>query len=81
MGWSEAYKLFVFWQSHNGILFIVLCVLLVLLCDVICRLLCSDVWKIPGYRGRVPPGGLHFCKEGVWRVGVDVFNFHDTGKI
>ena len=28
VGWSEAYKIFVFWQSHDGILFIVLCVLL-----------------------------------------------------
>ena len=28
VGWSEAHKLFVFWRSHDGILFIVLCVLL-----------------------------------------------------
>ena len=27
VGWSEAHKLFAFWRSHDGILFIVLCVL------------------------------------------------------
>ena len=79
MGWSEAYKLFVFWQSHDGILFIVLCVLW---CCVMLSLLSAlEVCEVPGHRGDIPPGGLHFCKEGVWRVGVDVFNFHDTGKI
>ena len=75
----QVYCVLMAWLIECG--FSCCCVLLVLLYGVACRLLCSEVWKIPGYRGRVPPGGLHFCKEGVWRVGVDVFNFHDTGKI
>ena len=76
MGWSEAYKLFVFWRSQDGILFIVLCVLW-------CCLLLSalEVCEVPGQMGDIPPGGLHFCRKGVWRVGRDVFNSHDTGKI
>ena len=86
MGWSEAYKLFVFWRSQDGILFIVLCVLLlccaVLWCCVVLSLLSAlEVCEVPGHRGDIPPGSLHFCRKGVWRVGRDVFNFHDTGKI
>ena len=79
MGWSEAYKIFVFWRSHDGILFIVLCVLW---CYVVMSLLSAlEVCEVPGQMGDIPPGGLHFCRWGVWRVGRDVFNFHDTGKI
>ena len=99
MGWSEAYKIFVFWRSHDGILFIVLCILwcccvfsgavvlsLVLLCCLWCCVVLSllsalEMFEVPGHRGDTPPGGLHFCRKGVWRVGRDVFNSHDTGKI
>ena len=77
--WSEAYKLFVFWQSHDGILFIVLCVLW---CCVMLSLLSAlEVCEVPGHRGDIPPGGLHFCRRGVCPYGVDVFHFHDTDKI
>ena len=79
MGWSEAYKLFVFWRSQVGILFIVLCVLL--LCCAVSAIWSGNVCEVPGQMGNIPPGGLHFCRKGVWRVGRDVFNFHDTGKI
>lgn len=54
VGWSEAYKLFVFWQSHDGILFIVLCVLLlccVFSCAVLCCLCCL-LWKCVKYQDR-----------------------------
>ncbi len=40
-----------------------------------------EMFEVPGHRGDTPPGGLHFCRKGVWRVGRDVFNSHDTGKI
>ena len=43
VGWSEAYKIFVFWQSHDGILFIVLCVLL--LCCVFSAVCSGSVWS------------------------------------
>ena len=84
VGWSEAYKIFVFWRSQVGILFIVLCVLL--LCCVFSGVVLSllfalEVCEVPGHRGDIPPGGLHFYRRGVWRVGRDVFNFHDTSKI
>ena len=79
VGWSEAYKLFAFWQSHDGILFIVLCVLW---CCVMLSLLSAlEVCEVPGHRGDIPPGGLHFCRRGVCPYGVDVFHFHDTDKI
>ena len=84
MGWSEAYKLFVFWRSQVGILFIVLCVLLLCCCTgavVLSLLSALEMCVIPGQMGDIPPGGLHFCRKGVWRVGRDVFNFHNTSKI
>ena len=52
VGWSEAYKLFVFWRSQDGILFIVLCVLLlccVFSCAVLCCL-CYLLWKCVKYQ-------------------------------
>ena len=52
VGWSEAYKLFVFWRSQVGILFIVLCVLL--LCCVfsgaVLCCLCCLLWKCVKYQ-------------------------------
>ena len=50
-------------------------------CVVLSLLSALEMCVIPGHRGDIPPGGLHFCRRGVWRVGRDVFNFHDTGKI
>lgn len=64
VGWSEAYKLFVFWQSHDGILFIVLCVLL--LCCVfsgaVLCCLCCLLWKCVKYQdiGETYPGWFTF---------------------
>ena len=52
MGWSEAYKLFVFWRSQDGILFIVLCVLWC--CVVLSLLSALEVWVIPGQMGDIP---------------------------
>lgn len=46
VGWSEAYKIFVFWRSHDGILFIVLCVLWC--CCAVCYCL---LWKCVKYQG------------------------------
>lgn len=46
VGWSEAYKIFVFWRSHDGILFIVLCVLWC--CCTVCYCL---LWKCVKYQG------------------------------
>ena len=57
----------------------VLCVLWC--CVVLSPLSALEVCEVPGHRGDIPPGGLHFCRRGVWRVGRDVFNIHDTGKI
>ena len=59
---------------------------LVLLCCLWCCVVLSllsalEMFEVPGHRGDTPPGGLHFCRKGVWRVGRDVFNSHDTGKI
>ena len=52
VGWSKAYKLFVFWQSHDGILFIVLCFLW---CCVMLSLLSAlEVCEVPGHRGDIP---------------------------
>ena len=64
VGWSEAYKLFVFWQSHDGILFIVLCVLL-LCCAVsgaVLCCLCCLLWKCVKYQdiGETYPGWFTF---------------------
>lgn len=57
-------------------------VLCVLWCCVVLSLLSAlEMFEVPGHRGDIPPGGLHFYRRGVWRVGRDVFNFHDTGKI
>ncbi len=51
-------------------------------CCVVLSLLSSlEGGEVPGQMGDIPPGGLHFCRKGVWRVGRDVFNSHDTGKI
>ena len=64
VGWSEAYKLFVFWRSHDGILFIVLCVLL--LCCVfsgaVLCCLCCLLWKCVKYQDIVEtyPGWFTF---------------------
>lgn len=61
VGWSEAYKLFVFWRSQDGILFIVLCVLWC--CVVLSLLSALEVCEVPGHRGDIPPGSLHFEKK------------------
>ena len=65
VGWSEAHKLFAFWQSQVGILFIMLCVLW--FCVVLSLLSALEVCKVPGHRGDIPPGGLHFEKKGLCR--------------
>lgn len=71
VGWSEAYKLFVFWQSHDGILFIVLCVLL-LCCAVsgavLCCLWCL-LWKCLKYQdiGETYPRVVYISVE--WACG------------
>lgn len=64
VGWSEAYKLFAFWQSQVGILFIVLCVLL-LCCAVsgaVLCCLCCLLWKCVKYQdiGETYPGWFTF---------------------
>ena len=54
VGWSETYKIFVFWRSHDEILFIVLCVLL-LCCAVsgtVLCCLCCLLWKCVKYQDR-----------------------------
>lgn len=64
VGWSEAYKLFVFWQSHDGILFIVLCVLLLccVFSDAVLCCLCCLLWKCVKYQdiGETYPGWFTF---------------------
>ena len=65
VGWSEAYMLFVFWRSQDGILFIVLCVLWC--CVVLSLLSALEMCVIPGQMGDIPPGGLHFKKKGLCR--------------
>ena len=52
VGWSEAYKLFVFWRSQDGILFIVLCILWC--CVVLSLLSALEVCEVPGHRGDIP---------------------------
>ena len=50
-------------------------------CVVLSLLSALVVCEVPGHRGDIPPGSLHFEKKCLCREGVDVFNFHDTGKI
>ena len=50
-------------------------------CVVLSMLSALEVCEVPRQMGDIPPGGLHFCRWSVWRIGRDVFNFHDTGKI
>lgn len=72
VGWSEAYKLFVFWRSHDGILFIVLCVLL--LCCVfsgaVLCCLCCLLWKCVKYQdiGETYPRVVYISVEGACGV-------------
>lgn len=65
VGWSEAYKLFVFWRSQDGILFIVLCVLL-LCCAVSGAVLCCLLWKCVKYQdiGETYPRVVYISVEG-----------------
>ena len=50
-------------------------------CVVLSLLSALEVCEVPGHRGDIPPGSLHFCRRGVCPYGVDVFHFHDTDKI
>lgn len=80
--WWDGQKLISFLRSGGHMMEILFIVLCVLWCCVVLSLLSAlEMCVIPGHRGDIPPGGLHFCRRGVWRVGRDVFNFHDTGKI
>ena len=72
VGWSEAYKLFVFWRSQDGILFIVLCVLL-LCCAVsgaVLYCLCCLLWKCLKYQdiGETYPRVVYISVEGACGV-------------
>lgn len=69
VGWSEAYKLFVFWRSQDGILFIVLCVLL-LCCAVSGAVLCCLLWKCVKYQdiGETYPRVVYISVEGACGV-------------
>lgn len=80
--WWDGQKLISFLRSgrsHDGNTVHCVVCSLVLCCAV--SAVCSGNVCDTGHRGDITPGGLHFCRRGVWRVGRDVFNFHDTGKI
>ena len=63
VGWSEAYKLFVFWRSHDGILFIVLCVLWC--CCAVCYCL---LWKCVKYQdiGETYPRVVYILRKSAY---------------
>ena len=67
VGWSEAYKLFVFWRSQDGILFIVLCVLL-LCCAVSGAVLCCLLWKCVKYQdiGETYPRVVYILRKSTY---------------
>lgn len=67
VGWSEAYKLFVFWRSQDGILFIVLCVLL-LCCAVSGAVLCCLLWKCVKYQdiGETYPRVVYILRKSAY---------------
>ena len=70
VGWSEAYKLFVFWRSQDGILFIVLCVLL-LCCAVsgaVLCCLCYLLWKCVKYQdiGETYPRVVYILRKSAY---------------
>ena len=67
VGWSEAYKLFVFWRSQDGILFIVLCVLL-LCCAVSGAVLCCLLWKCVKYQdiGKTYPRVVYILRKSAY---------------
>ena len=80
--WWDGQKLISFLRSGGHMMEILYIVLCVLWCCVVLSLLSAlEMCVIPGHRGDIPPGGLHFCRKVVCPYGVDVFHFHDTDKI
>lgn len=79
--WWDGQKLIRFLYSGGHMMKYCLLCCVFSCCVVLSLLSALEVCEVPGHRGDIPPGGLHFCRRGVWRVGRDVFNFHDTGKI
>ena len=79
--WWDGQKLISFLYSGSHMMEYCLLCCVFSCCVVLSLLSALEVCEVPGHRGDIPPGGLHFCRRGVWRVGRDVFNFHDTGKI
>lgn len=79
--WWDGQKLIRFLCSGSHMMEYCLLCCVFSCCVVLSLLSALEVCEVPGHRGDIPPGGLHFCRRGVWRVGRDVFNFHDTGKI
>lgn len=79
--WWDGQKLISFLRSGGHMMEYCLLCCVFSCCVVLSLLSALEVCEVPGHRGDIPPGGLHFCRRGVWRVGRDVFNFHDTGKI
>ena len=76
--WWDGQKLISFLYSGSHMMeYCLLCC--VFSCCVVLSAL--EVCEVPGHRGDIPPGSLHFCRRGVCPYGVDVFHFHDTGKI
>ena len=79
--WWDGQKLIRFLCSGSHMMEYCLLCCVFSCCVVLSLLSALEVCEVPGHSGDIPPGGLHFCRRGVWRVGRDVFNFHDTGKI
>lgn len=79
--WWDGQKLIRFLCSGSHMMEYCLLCCVFSCCVVLSLVSALEVCEVPGHRGDIPPGGLHFCRRGVWRVGRDVFNFHDTGKI
>lgn len=79
--WWDGQKLIRFLRSGSHMMEYCLLCCVFSCCVVLSLLSALEVCEVPGHSGDIPPGGLHFCRRGVWRVGRDVFNFHDTGKI
>ena len=79
--WWDGQKLIRFLCSGSHMMEYCLLCCVFSCCVVLSLLSALEVCVIPGQMGDIPPGGLHFCRWGVWRVGRDVFNIHDTGKI
>ena len=84
--WWDGQKLIRFlYSGGHRIEYCLLCCVFsgAVLCCLWCCVVLSalEVCEVPGHRGDIPPGSLHFCRRGVCPYGVDVFNFHDTDKI